>query len=88
MTTDDHARLSSASPTTPPGVAPNRARVATALAHLSTDHRALLRRAVYDGWSTTQIAADLQIAENTVKAQLHYALRTLQQTLRDMGTVL
>ncbi|WP_420093325.1 hypothetical protein [Mycolicibacter nonchromogenicus] len=34
------------------------------------------------------MALDLDIAERSVKIQLHYALRTLQQTLRDMGTVL
>lgn len=88
MTADDRARWRSASATTPAGLAASRARVAAALAHLSAEHRALLRRAVYDGWSTDQIAVDLEIAENTVKAQLHYALRTLQQTLRAMGTVL
>jgi len=61
--------------------------VAAALAQLSAEHRALLRRAYYFGWSTEQIAVDLDIAERRVKTQLHYALRTLQQTLRDMGTV-
>ncbi|WP_052740821.1 sigma factor-like helix-turn-helix DNA-binding protein [Mycobacterium sp. UM_Kg1] len=88
MTTDDRARLRSASAATPAGVAARRSRVAAALAHLSAEHRALLRRAVYDGWSTDQIAVDLEIAESSVKAQLHYALRSLQRTLRDMGTVL
>ncbi|MFL0178264.1 MULTISPECIES: sigma factor-like helix-turn-helix DNA-binding protein [unclassified Mycobacterium] len=89
MTTDDQARarLSSASSAMHRDFAPNRAMVAAALAQLSAEHRALLRRAYYFGWSTEQIAVDLEIAERSVKTQLHYALRTLQQTLRDMGTV-
>ncbi|QZA08389.1 hypothetical protein K3U94_03470 [Mycolicibacter heraklionensis] len=89
MTTDDQARprLSSAWNTTHRAFAPDRAMVAAALAQLSSEHRALLRRAYYYGWSTEQIAVDLDIAEGSVKTQLHYALRTLQQTLRDMGTV-
>lgn len=89
MTADDQARprLSSTSSAMHRDFAPNRAVVAAALAHLSVEHRALLRRAYFDGWSTEQIAVDLNIAERSVKTQLHYALRTLQQTLRDMGTV-
>lgn len=89
MTTDDQARLrfSSASNALHRDLTPNRALVADALAQLSAEHRALLRRAYYYGWSTEQIAVDLDIAERSVKTQLHYALRTLQQTLRDMGPV-
>lgn len=90
MATDDQARagLSSASSTTHRAVAPNRAMVTAALAQLSAEHRALLRRACYNGWTTEQIAVDLDITEHTVKTQLHYALRNVQRTLRDMGTVL
>ncbi|OBH18480.1 hypothetical protein EHH44_14075 [Mycolicibacter terrae] len=62
-----------------------RTLVTDAMAQLSSDNRVLLQRAYYHGWTTGQIAADLGIAEASVKAQLHYALRTLQQTLRDMG---
>lgn len=62
-----------------------RTLVTDAVAQLSTHHRALLQRAYYHGWTTTQIAADLGIAEASVKTQLHYALRTLQRSLRDMG---
>lgn len=89
MTTDDQARprLSKAASGLSRDFAPNRTMVAAALAQLSAEHRALLRRAYYFGWSTEQIAVDLEIAERSVKTQLHYALRTLQQTLRDMGTV-
>ena len=40
----------------------------------------------YDlGETTAQIAYDLHIAEGTVKSRLHYALRTLRLTLREMG---
>ncbi|MEB3032592.1 sigma factor-like helix-turn-helix DNA-binding protein [Mycolicibacter sp. MYC340] len=62
-----------------------RPLVVDALAQLSSDNRVLLGRAFFHGWTTGQIAADLGIAEASVKAQLHYALRTLQRTLRDMG---
>lgn len=83
MTIDDsgRARLS----TSPPA---DRAMVAVALAQLSAEHRALLRRAYYDRWNTGQIAADLDIAEGSVKTQLHYALRALKRTLQDMGAAL
>lgn len=81
MTTDDQARAQLRS------TAPDRAMVTTALAQLSAEHRALLRRA-YDGWSVEQIAADLQIAEGSVKTQLHYALRNLQRALQDLGAAL
>ena len=63
----------------------NRTLVADAFARLSAEHRALVRRAYYHGWATAQIAADLGIAEGTVKSRLHYALRALQQTLQEMG---
>jgi RNA polymerase sigma-70 factor, ECF subfamily len=63
----------------------NRTLVADAFARLSAEHRAVVRRAHYYGWTTAQISADLGIAEGTVKSRLHHALRTLQQTLREMG---
>lgn len=56
-----------------------------ALAQLSPDHRAVIRRSYYLGWSTAQIAADLQIAEGTVKSRLHYAVRMLRLALQEMG---
>lgn len=67
--------------------APSRADVAAALTQLSVEQRALLRRAYYDGWSTQQIAADREMAEVSVKTQLHYALRALQQSLRAARTL-
>lgn len=67
---------------------PTRILVSDALAQLSPGNRALLGRAYYHGRTTGQIAAELGITEASVKAQLHYALRALQQTLRDMGVAL
>ncbi|MGH3556753.1 MAG: sigma factor-like helix-turn-helix DNA-binding protein [Mycobacterium sp.] len=63
----------------------NRALVGDALAQLSTEDRAVVGRSYYRGWSTAQIAADLGIAEETVKSRLHYALRDLRQALVEMG---
>jgi RNA polymerase sigma-70 factor, ECF subfamily len=63
----------------------DRTLVADAFARLSAEDRAVVRRAFYYGWSTAQIAADLGIAEGTVKSRLHYALRTLRGTLQEMG---
>jgi RNA polymerase sigma-70 factor (ECF subfamily) len=63
----------------------NRALVGDALAQLSTEHRAVVGRSYYQGWTTAQIAADLGIAEGIVKSQLHYALRALRQALLEMG---
>ena len=50
-----------------------------------TEHRAVIRRSYYLGWTTAQIAEDLQIAEGTVKSRLHYAVRALRLTLQEMG---
>jgi hypothetical protein len=52
-----------------------------ALAQLSAEHRAVIRRSYYQGWTTAQIAADLDIAEGTVKSRLHYAARALRLAL-------
>lgn len=56
-----------------------------ALAQLSDEHRAVIRRSYYLGWTTSQIAADLQIPEGTVKSRLHYAVRTLRLMLQERG---
>ena len=56
-----------------------------AMAQLSPLHRAVIRRSYYQGWTTAQIAADLDIAEGTVKSRLHYAVQALRLTLREMG---
>jgi RNA polymerase sigma factor (sigma-70 family) len=57
--------------------------VRQALAQLPAEHRAVLWRSHYLGWSLARIAADLQIAEGTVKSRLHGALRALMRTLQD-----
>lgn len=63
----------------------DRILLSTALSQLSDEHRAVVRRAYYQGWSTGQIADDLQIPEGTVKSRLHYAVRALRLNLQEMG---
>jgi RNA polymerase sigma-70 factor (ECF subfamily) len=63
----------------------NRALVGDAMAQLSPDHRAVVVRSYYKGWTTAQIAADLGLAEGTVKSRMHYALRGLRRALVEMG---
>lgn len=63
----------------------DRMLVNEALARLTPQHRAVVQRSYMQGWTTADIAADLGIAEGTVKSRLHYALRTLRQILREMG---
>lgn len=65
----------------------DRALVSDAMAQLSEDHRAVVGRSYYQGWTTAQIATDLGIAEGTVKSRMHYALRALRQALLEMGVV-
>jgi RNA polymerase sigma-70 factor (ECF subfamily) len=67
------------------GGALNRALIGDAMAQLSADHRAVVGRSYFLGWTTAQIAADLEIAEGTVKSRLHYALRGLREALLEMG---
>ena len=59
--------------------------VSDALRSLSPEHRAVVDRSYYRGWTTAQIAADLDIAEGTVKSRLHYAVRALRLTLQELG---
>jgi RNA polymerase sigma-70 factor, ECF subfamily len=59
--------------------------VSDALAGLSVDHRAVIVHAYYRGLSIAQIAAELNIAEGTVKSRLHYALRALRLALEESG---
>ena len=63
----------------------DRLLLGEALSQLSAEHRAVLKRSYYQGWTTAQIAADLQIAEGTVKSRLHYAVRALRLILQEMG---
>jgi RNA polymerase sigma-70 factor (ECF subfamily) len=58
-----------------------RLRITYALGQLSAEHRTLIGRSYYLGWTTAQIADDLQIAERFVKSRLHVALRALQVAL-------
>jgi len=63
----------------------DRILLSTVLGQLSDEHRAVVRRAYYQGLTTRQIAADLQIPEGTVKSRLHYAVRALRLGLQEMG---
>lgn len=63
----------------------DRMLIAEAMTHLSAEHRAVIERSYYRGWSTGQTADDLQIAEGTVKSRLHYAVRALRLSLQEMG---
>ena len=66
----------------------DRLLLGDALAQLPADHRAVGHRAYYQGCTTAQIAADLHIAEGTVKSRLHDAVRALWLQLREMGVAL
>jgi RNA polymerase sigma-70 factor (ECF subfamily) len=63
----------------------DRMLIGDAMAQLSAEHHAVVRRSYYLGWTTAQIAEDLQIAEGTVKSRLHYALRALRLALQEKG---
>ena len=63
----------------------DRMLIADAMAQLSAEHRAVIERSYYRGWIAARIAADLRIAEGTVKSRLHYAVRALRLTLQEMG---
>ena len=66
----------------------DRLLLGDALAQLPADHRAVIRRAYDQRCTTAQIAADLHIAEGTVKSSLHDALRALRLQLREMRVAL
>ena len=63
----------------------DRSLIGYALARLSPQHRAVLRRSYYLGWTTARIADDLHIADDPLKSRLHHAIRALRLTLQDMG---
>jgi RNA polymerase sigma-70 factor, ECF subfamily len=63
----------------------DRMLIADAMAQMSPEHRAVVERSYYRGWTTAQTAADLDIAEGTVKSRLHYAVRALRLNLQEMG---
>jgi RNA polymerase sigma-70 factor (ECF subfamily) len=63
----------------------DRSLIGDALARLSPQHRAVIRRSHYLGWTTARIADDLHITDDTVKSRLHHALRALRLTVQEMG---
>jgi RNA polymerase sigma-70 factor, ECF subfamily len=63
----------------------DRLLISEALAQLSAGQRAVIRRSYFLGWTTAQIAVDLQIPEGTVKSRLHSALRALRLSLHERG---
>jgi RNA polymerase sigma-70 factor (ECF subfamily) len=63
----------------------DRLLIGDALAQLSPEHRAVIVRSFHLGWPTALIAADLRIAEGTVKSRLHYALRMLRLRMHEAG---
>jgi RNA polymerase sigma-70 factor (ECF subfamily) len=60
----------------------DRRLIIEALRRLSAEERAVIRRSHYSGWTTTQIADDLQVADSLVKETLHNALRALEFHVR------
>ena len=74
-------------PTDPSGLplALERELVSAAVAQLPVEYRAVLRRSFYEGRTTQQIANDLQIADSTVKARLHFAVRALRSLLQELA---
>jgi RNA polymerase sigma-70 factor (ECF subfamily) len=63
----------------------DRLLIADAMTQLSADHRAVIERSYHRGWTTAQVAADLQIAEGTVKSRLHHGVQALRLTLQEIG---
>ena len=63
----------------------DRLLIGDALARLTPEHREVVRRSYFQGRTTAQIAADLGIADGTVKSRLHYALRALRLALSETG---
>lgn len=61
----------------------DRELVSEAWKQLHPSHREVLRRAYHLGWTTGQIAADLNISEPLVKSRLHDALHTLRLIVND-----
>ncbi|RBM16709.1 RNA polymerase subunit sigma [Prauserella sp. PE36] len=59
--------------------------VADALGELSPRHREVLLLCFFQGMSVADAAAQLGIAEGTVKSRTHYALRALRLVLEEKG---
>jgi hypothetical protein len=62
-----------------------RSLIADAMRQLPFEHRAVIYRAYYQGWTTGRIADELNITEAAVKSRLHDGLRTLRLTFHQMG---
>ena len=60
----------------------DRRDVRQAMARLSNPHRALIHRAYYLKRSTAQIAAEYDVSECIVRAELHDAMLELCRILR------
>jgi RNA polymerase sigma-70 factor (ECF subfamily) len=65
----------------------DRLLIGDALARLTPEHRAVVRRSYFQGWTTAQIAADLRIADGTVKSRVYYALQALRLALCEVGFI-
>src|SRR3954471_21498182 len=63
----------------------DRLLIVDALARLTPEHRAVIRRSYFLAWTTAQIAADLRIADGTVKSRLHSAVGRLWREMCEMG---
>lgn len=61
--------------------------IGEALDSLSEEHRTVIVRAYYGGRNTAELAAELGIAEGTVKSRLHYGLRALRLALQERGVM-
>ncbi|MDQ1720129.1 MAG: polymerase sigma-70 factor, subfamily, partial [Pseudonocardiales bacterium] len=59
--------------------------IADALARLTVEHRAVLVEMYYKRSTVREAAANLEIAEGTVKSRTHYALRAIKLALAEMG---
>jgi RNA polymerase sigma-70 factor (ECF subfamily) len=62
-----------------------RSLIADAVRQLPFERRAVICRAYYQGWTTTEIAADLKLTEAAVKSRLHDGLFALRRALRERG---
>jgi DNA-directed RNA polymerase specialized sigma24 family protein len=51
---------------------------------LHSSHRELIRKAHHLGWTTGEIATDLNVTEPLVKSQLHDALHAMRLSLTDL----
>ena len=59
--------------------------ISDALSSLSSEHRAVIVSAYYEGRSVADISSRLRIPEGTVKSRLHYGLRSLKLILQEKG---